>query len=715
MLKILKGLLLTTAILPLIFITNLLYPFVFGKALFLRAIIHLALLVFLMLLIRDPDLWKQIKQRLKSPIVLLVALFFVSAIISSLFAIDSYRAFWGSGERMEGLFMMLHYAAFFFMSVAIFNKKDWLNFLKISLLVSTVVAFFGWLQVLGVDKIPFAKVKARPDAFLGNTGYTSSYFLFILFSALIIRLQSLKKYFWYYFSSAVAAISLVMIIMSATRGVFVGLLAAAVLALFYWRKRVFRNRKRYMTGLILLAVILVGFMTTRSMPFWQNIPGVDKVASFSLDQATIQTRLIAAGVSWEAIKERPLFGWGLENYNIAYNKYFDPEYSLYENRWFDRSHNRVLDVAVMQGLLGLLIYLAIFIVTIYKLGKLDNRLGKLLIILLVAYFVQSLFWFDHLVAYLMLFAFLAFSAVLTRSEKDVDYQEQKSAQRVQSIAGLFLLLAGILFLYSTYVHFVIYRQAKLSTDIRSKITDAKLIDEKLKSAFEPYSFIQLEARGLFVDLLTNKGAFARKELNFIADKALAYQEDLIDKDPTNPISMIRLSEAYHQRAAINPEYHNKGEVLMRKASKLSPTRQEIYYRLAIHLASQKKKEEAVEVARYAVDLNPKVGRAQYVLGLILSIAGGHENRIEGEDLIAKALEMQGLFFVGVDANNLISIYSANIVYHAQRRDKDRVLSNAKQLRKVVKEYLPDKLERVDKIIRLAEDNDWLGLFRLLTQ
>ena len=99
----------------------------------------------------------------------------------------------------------------------------------------------------------------------------------------------------------------------------------------------------------------------------------------------------------------------------------------------------------------------------------------------------------------------------------------------------------------------------------------------------------------------------------------------------------------------------------------------------------------------------------------MSIAGGHENRIEGEDLIAKALEMKGLFFVGVDVNNLISIYSANIVYHAQRRDKDRVLSNAKQLRKVVKEYLPDKLERVDKIIRLAEDNDWLGLFRLLTQ
>ena len=66
MLKILKGLLLTTAILPLIFTTNLLYPFVFGKALFLRAIIQLALLVFLMLLIRGPDLWKQIKQRLLS-------------------------------------------------------------------------------------------------------------------------------------------------------------------------------------------------------------------------------------------------------------------------------------------------------------------------------------------------------------------------------------------------------------------------------------------------------------------------------------------------------------------------------------------------------------------------------------------------------------------------------------------------------------------------
>ena len=711
--RLLKALLLATALLPLVYTPALFFPFILGKALFFRLVINLAIFAFLVALIRSPGLWRNMKMRFKNPIFILVSLFILSALVSTLFSVDPFRSFWGSLERMEGFITTLYFFSFLVMTVAVFDKKDWLRFLKFSLLISGIVAFYGVLQFLGIEKFPWSfPARHRPDVFLGNSGYIASYFLFTLFSSLIVFFNSIKRSFWYYLSGVTVASSLLMIFLAASRGVFAGLLVGAVVLLFYLRKRILNN-KRYLASFLIMVVLGVGFLITRSLPFWQSVPGINRIAEFSLDHPTVRTRIIATGVSLNAFKEKPLLGWGPENYKVAYNKHYDPQHLYYSNRWFDRAHNKLLDVAVMQGSLGLIIYILLFIALLYKLSKMaDKRMAKLLSILFVVYFTQSLFWFDHLTSYLLLYLLIGFSIFLTTKE---DQSVQINEQRVSLVGKIVLLGYLFIFVWISYHNYIVMRQSSRLLDIRTKYNDALVISEKMPEAMEPYNYAQLEIRGMLFEHLYNKEVFDKEELNFLSDKMIVYLEDLIERDSLNPISYIRLIEAYHKKALKDPEFYKKSEELIKIAQKLAPRRQELFSHRAYNLMAQGKKEESIESAREAVRLSPNISYPHYILGLMLALSDEESNRLEGEMELAEALEKKGRHFMGSDYSNMIGVLSKNITHYVHRHDIEGVLRNAKLLRKVVGPYLPEKIERVDRLIGLSEKGDWQGIYRLLAE
>jgi len=80
-------------------------------------------------------------------------------------------------------------------------------------------------------------------------------------------------------------------------------------------------------------------------------------------------------------------GWGLENYILAFAKYYDPNWPITE--WFDKAHSNLWEFAVTAGALGLISYLSLF-------------LAAGLSPILIAYFIMQLFWID-MTATLMLF------------------------------------------------------------------------------------------------------------------------------------------------------------------------------------------------------------------------------------------------------------------------------------------------------------------------
>lgn len=282
---------------------------------------------------------------------------------------------------------------------------------------------------------------------------------------------------------------------------------------------------------------------------------------------------------------------------------------------------------------------------------------------------------------------------------------------IQSKKIIFILLATIVtlvYLYSAYVYnYVVFRQARnYITTIGTVENINKFIIETDKF-LKPYNYSQSTIRAQLMDFLGGQNIFENQHSIFVnlGDKSIKAMQKVVDRGEIDPRNYIRLSEAYNDRAEMNPDYFQKSEEVLRKALKLAPTRQEVYYHLAFTLAGAGKNEEAIEVARQAVDLAPEVARAHYMLGVILSVSG---KRVEGEQAIEKALSMErGLFFLGQDSKNILEIYGENFIFHVKQRDLAGIERTVSRL----KQFEPNK-EAVfvwDKLLKMAREGKWVKL------
>ncbi len=71
----------------------------------------------------------------------------------------------------------------------------------------------------------------------------------------------------------------------------------------------------------------------------------------------LKPRLDSWKMAWNGIKERPLLGWGQENFIGIYT--VNPIPFKGEQVWTDRAHNIVIEWLINAGILGLLSYMAI--------------------------------------------------------------------------------------------------------------------------------------------------------------------------------------------------------------------------------------------------------------------------------------------------------------------------------------------------------------------
>ncbi|MCE9541107.1 tetratricopeptide repeat protein, partial [Candidatus Kaiserbacteria bacterium] len=114
-------------------------------------------------------------------------------------------------------------------------------------------------------------------------------------------------------------------------------------------------------------------------------------------------------IAWQGVKERPVLGWGQENYALVFDKYYDPRMYAQEP-WFDRVHNIVFDWLVAGGFLGLLTYLSIFGAALYALWRKGFSIPERSILtgLLAAYFCHNFFVFDNVTSYILFGTVLAY-------------------------------------------------------------------------------------------------------------------------------------------------------------------------------------------------------------------------------------------------------------------------------------------------------------------
>jgi len=405
----------TLPFLCLIVTTSLFFPYITGKNFLFRGIVELVTGAWLALALVSP----QYRPR-RSWILASFALFVFIIAIADAQGVNVFKSFWSNYERMDGWVTLIHLLALMLVATSVLTtEKLWTRFWQLSLCVSMVVALYGFLQVAGDITLGGGGVgnfSSRIDATFGNPIYLAVYMLFHIFIAALLWVQMRAErpvgkralFVWWY--SAAIVLDTLALMFTSTRGTTLGLIGGVLLALVMYAftpeasKRVRRIAIGAVATVAVLGVLLV---IARETPVIKGVEILNRLSTISLQDSTTKSRLLNIEMAWQGVKERPILGWGQENYAIVFDKYYNPQMYAQEP-WFDRVHDIIFDWWVAGGTLGLLAYLSIFAATLWVLWRRNTAFSwaekSIITGLLGGYFFHNLFVFDNITSYI-LFAF----------------------------------------------------------------------------------------------------------------------------------------------------------------------------------------------------------------------------------------------------------------------------------------------------------------------
>jgi len=433
----------------LIVSNTLFFPFITGKNIAFRVLIELGFVLYAILALRQPEY----RPKLTS-IFLAFSAFIIVILAADTFGVYPFKSFWSNYERMEGFVTLIHLFAYFIMMSALFKgEKIWTRFFQTSLGVSVVMGLIAAGQV--------AKEGGRISAQLGNSTYLGIYMLFHIFIAgfLLVRVierkgDAMTKWLVGLTYGSIILFDFYIFYNTGTRGALLGLAAGAfftAITFAIWEK----HRGLKILGISVLAIIVLAVGSLATFKESSFIKSHDLLARFSqlatfnkasLEQFTTtqgKGRFGIWGIAYEGFKERPVLGWGQDNFNYVFNKYYDPK--IYDQeQWFDRAHNVFFDWLIAGGILGLLSYLALFVTAIIAIWR--SRAHEkdlyflfsdkvLLTALLIAYFIHNLFVFDSLTSYILFFGVLAFISIHDRKVFSFKWLERPITNETYILTG----------------------------------------------------------------------------------------------------------------------------------------------------------------------------------------------------------------------------------------------------------------------------------------
>ena len=118
-LKLLRWGIYISLFVPLIIFSEFISPFHFGKAVVFRSLVEILVVVYILLLLVGG---KKYLPRW-TPIVIAFTIFAGIYGLATLTAVDFKFAFWGTLERMGGLFSFLHFWVWFVILTSVFNNN----------------------------------------------------------------------------------------------------------------------------------------------------------------------------------------------------------------------------------------------------------------------------------------------------------------------------------------------------------------------------------------------------------------------------------------------------------------------------------------------------------------------------------------------------------------------------------------------------------------
>ena len=341
----------------------------------------------------------------RTPLDILLLLFLVSQIISSIFSLDQQVSWWGYYSRFNGglastiCFVILYYA--FATNLRI--KHVWKTML-ISLLSGLAVSLWGFPSHFGADPTCLVfrgtfdtscwtyqfQPTVRTFSTLGQPAWLAAYMAFLLPVAMAATLKNKNKKGKFIGYLALTILFYLLLVFSDTRAGFIAFWAANI---FFWAAIFIK--KLYPRQYFLKIFLIINFLfvlcnfffvgpigdsfvkftwpeisksfsqpaqsAPQPTPAQQTTAAPAAPAVSSMDDITDSgnIRLLVWNGAIKAWENNPIFGTGVETFAFAYYRYKSPAHNL-TSEWdylYNKAHNEYLNYLTTTGIVGLGTYL----------------------------------------------------------------------------------------------------------------------------------------------------------------------------------------------------------------------------------------------------------------------------------------------------------------------------------------------------------------------
>jgi O-antigen ligase len=638
---------------PLVFTQNeTIFAAVDGKSLFARSLIELLAAAWVILVVIDPAYRPR-----RSWVVLAFGAYVLASLLSALFGVSITRSIWSEFGRMVGVWDLFHWFALVVIASSVLRTPaQWRLILTWMLVISLILSVVALAQGYGFW-LPFfpnsvLEARERTDATLGNASFLAAILVVTTLLALGFLARSflrrdpeegeaqappvrgrgrrptrqqeerhledferkqrrylqLRRLFW----AAVVLLGAWAMLLTGTRGAFVGLLAGLIAmpaALGIWGNRKALRPVAALSGGILLSLIVI-FVVVEAAD--TGIGGRNVFTRLrSGSESSLDFRLSSGKIGLQAFADRPILGWGPENYSVAFNKYVDADFSKFSIANVTEGHISVVDQLVTRGIVGGLLFLAMWGVVFWRLVRRrrpprEEVIAYAVLGGLVGYFVQNLALFDS-PATILIWAVL-FAWVSAQDHKEEPPPKARTSRPTQSTRGLGqgVLgspwgLGGLVLLVIVLLGFTLTVTNQRAYSSTGAFRDGWFAPEWTESldhfqdAFDAFPGMANMLRQMFFQVVEfDWEALTPAEKTRTLEMLEVELEKGLKAEPRSTILLLT-AIILKQTAAATPEEIERIDPLLERLKELAPDRLQTHERQAIQELSKGNPQKAIDI------------------------------------------------------------------------------------------------------------------------
>src|SRR3989338_576073 len=609
--------------------SSMFFPFITGKNFSFRIIVEVMTALWLVFLLFDA----RYKPR-KSWVLAMLAIFVGVVALSSVFGENFYRSFWSNYERMEGLVTYLHLLAYFLVLAGTMKtERIWNRLFHTTLFASAIIAFYGVFQLFGILQTHQGN---RLDATLGNASYLAVYMIFHIFLAMILFYRARDYRKWIYFF--IIVLESFVLYHTATRGAILGLIGGLFIS-WILIAILSSNKKSKLAHISLLAgiaVIITGFLFLKTTNFVKTSPVLSRFAGISLTEGTTESRFSIWKMSWRGFKEKPIFGWGQENFNLLFNKYYEP--ILYKQEaWFDRAHNVFFDRLTTNGIFGLLSYMGLLGIALYYLWAKRKKTGlsvedsAIFGSMFLAYFFNNLFVFDNLISLILFATFLAYvgfrakvGAPIPASAHELrsgrPNETSKGADYGKAVYAVIIGAAFVFVIYIVNVPGILASKAIINAFKAAGTGNANGAFAEFQKAISYNSFGSMETRehlsSFAMQVYDSPNIIDKEFKNKVANYTIDELKKQNEQYPNDIREMIFLAAVYNKT-----QKYEEAISLLNKAIEVAPRKQQLYFELGTSYLNKGDHEKGLATLKKSFDLDQSFEDARRIYAVSAIFAG----------------------------------------------------------------------------------------------